>query len=76
MATLQEQFLAIQTELEKPVKDVNKSQMTAKLIQLHADLQEDMEEIPLAIFESMNTEARHTALMGLVVMWMSVLQME
>jgi len=76
MPTIQEQVAVIRTELEKPMKDVNKSQVRAKLMQLHADLQDDNTEIPLAMFEEMGNMGRQTALLGLTVMWITTLQME
>lgn len=76
MSTIQEQVAVIRTELEKPMKDVNKSQVRAKLMQLHADLQDDNTEIPLAMFEEMGNMGRQTALLGLTVMWITTLQME
>ncbi len=67
---IKEQLAAIHAEMDKPTKDINKLRLASQLMALTADLQ-NVEGLPLEVFEVLSDESRLIALQGFLFVILS-----
>jgi hypothetical protein len=71
---IKEQLEALMRMLEGSHKDIDKLQVAAKLMQLHADLQADDSELPLDVFQAIPADQRRNAVLAYLILIGQTLQ--